>query len=82
VGESNLITAFKNKHITNIKEVYNKSNNRRFIYIKFLKNCGGNMKEQEITLELFESLRDKGIKTYAETFDYIIKNYDEVLNLK
>jgi len=70
--------ALLNTNISKIKEVSIKSNS--YLYIEFLNKRKGvwNM----ITLKLKESLKDLGIKTYADTLEYIKENYDKDLNLK
>ena len=66
--------------IKNIKEVFVKSSNKRFLEVTFLnKRIGG---YDKVYLELRESLKNKGVKTYFQTLKYINNNYDKDLNLR
>ncbi len=69
-----------NTKISNIKEVFVKSSNKRYLEVIFLSRRFGNY--DKIYLELKESLKDKGIKTYFKTLEYINNNHDKDLNLK
>ena len=69
-----------NTKVSNIKEVFVKSSNKRFLEVTFLDKRKGDY--NKVYLELKESLKDKGIKTYFKTLEYINNNYDKDLNLK
>ena len=69
-----------NTEISRIKEVFNTGSNKRFLEITFLNKRKGDY--DQVYLVLKEGLKDKGIKTYADTLKFIELNYNNNLDLK